>query len=180
MALAPTPEAMLLVVCMHGAHEEWTKLSQVADATGLVQTPGLDWELVLRTARRWKQTRALLIGLDVCRQLVGVELPSEVSASITRDGAARRLADTVVHEFLSPRHNATTHTRAKWRFERQSRDNVVDRIQCLIRQALTPSVVELNLVRLPPWLWWFYLLLRPCRLAWAFLSNSRFTARHGP
>jgi len=163
--LAPTPEAMLLIVCMHGVHETWAKLSQVADVAGMIRSAGISPKKLIALARDWHQVRALCVGLELARLLIGVSLPDEVTALIRTDAVARRLANDSAKELCSASHVFETPSRVKWRMERQSRDSLCDAIRCGLRQFLTPTSLDLEWVRLPQALFPLYPLVRLARLA---------------
>ena len=162
--VAPTPEAMLLIVCMHGVHETWAKLSQVADVAGMIRSTGISPKTLIALARDWRQVRALCVGLELSRLLIGVVLPDEATELIRTDAVARRLANDSAKELCSASHVLKTPSRVKWRMERQSRDSLRDAIRCGWRQFFTPTSLDLEWVRLPQALFPLYPLVRLARL----------------
>lgn len=169
---APSPETMLLVVCIHGVHETWAGLSQVADVAGLVANPNLDWPGLLEIAQSWRQMRTLLTGLCLCSKTLGVNLPQEVTHAIEKDITAKRIADAAFRDLVSPAHIFSVESKTKWRMERATRDTFVDMLRCAMRQFMTPSMLDLNAVNLPPVLFFLYTPVRLLRLGFGVLFKK--------
>ncbi len=161
---APNAEIMLLIVCMHGVHEKWAKLSQVMDVCGLVQSNVIHWESLLRTAKKWGQTRSLLMGLALSSELVGIELPKEIRQMINRESLIKVLVQSTITELLSPDHNFALGPKEKWRLERQTRDSLPDRIAAGFRQITTLSPKDIECIHLPKLLFSLYPIVRIVRL----------------
>src|SRR6185437_15254052 len=62
--LAMSPEDELLVLCINGAKDCWSRLDRVCDlAVLLTNTPSLDWELIDGCAAQARTRRIVLLGL---------------------------------------------------------------------------------------------------------------------
>lgn len=161
---SPGPALMMMVVCMHGAHDMWNKLFTVADVAALLQAhPAADWAGLLATAAAWGQKRAVLVGMETARRLLGVRLPDAIAHAIEADAASVTLADAAVRLILSGNSLNVSLWRQK-RFEFRSRDNLGARFRWLLRLAFVPGSSEFNLIAVPPRLAFIYYLLRPFRL----------------
>ena len=169
---APNNEIMLMLVCMHGTHETWTKLSQVMDVCGLVQSENVDWPRLLQTAQQWGQSRALLIGLSICSELIGIVLPKEIRQRIDKDTKIKKLAHETTVELLSSTHNFKPHSKDKWRMERQTRDSFRDKIRCALRQTLTPTTLDIEWIKVPQKLFFIYPLIRIARLGLGMMRRD--------
>ncbi len=168
---APNTEIMLLLVCMHGTHETWTKLSQVMDVCGLVQAGKIDWSMLFKTAQQWGQSRSLLMGLSICSELIGIVLPQEIRKKIDKDTKIQKLAQETITELLSAAHKFKPHSKDKWDMERKTRDSFIAKIRCGLRQILTPTSLDIEWAKLPHSLFFMYPLIRLARLA---VSTTRY------
>ena len=161
--LAASPEPMLLVLCLHGVHELWPKLSQVADIVGLVAgTEQLDWEKVREQAERLGRLRALLVGLGLARQLGNAAAPPWVEEKIAADRPCRELIEQATHKlFAEPATERPPLHRE--RYELKTLQRLRDKARFVVRQTFVPGHNDLEkfprAARVFPLLY----LLRPCR-----------------
>ena len=89
------PEALLIVLCMHGGRHCWLRLAWLCDLAEFLRTyPQLDWPAVLAEARALHSSRLLLLGLWLAHTLLGAELPVAVRRAAA-DPAVVRLAEQV-------------------------------------------------------------------------------------
>src|ERR1044072_333343 len=90
---APSAEALLLALCVHGTKHLWERLAWVCDVAGLVNShEELDWSAVFERAASARVERMLLLGLTLARGLAGAQLPEDVLRKVMEDEAAARLA----------------------------------------------------------------------------------------
>lgn len=162
---APNADIMLLLVCMHGVHAKWNKLSQVMDVAGLILRNTINWKALLETAKTWGQARSLLMGLALCSELVHIDLPEEIRQRLAPDPKLRLLVEETSAELLAPNHDFDPEPYEKWRFERLTRDSVADRISTGFRQFMTLSSKDIEYIKLPTWLAFLYPIVRFLRLA---------------
>lgn len=161
---APNAEIMLLIVCMHGVHAKWAKLSQVIDTCGLIQSNDIDWESLLETAKKWGQTRSLLMGLALCSELIKIDLPKEIRQKLEKEPKIQTLVQETITELLSPKHNFDPGPKEKWKLERQTRDSFTDKIAAGLRQTTTLSPKDIEWIPLPKPLFFLYPIVRLARL----------------
>ncbi len=161
---APNAEIMLLIVCIHGVHAKWAKLSQVMDTCGLIRSNDINWDSLLETAKEWGQTRSLLMGLALCSELIEIYLPKELRQIIKKEPKIQTLVQDTITELLSPKHNFDPSPKEKWRLERQTRDSFKDKITTGFRQTTTLSPKDIEWIPLPKPLFFLYPIVRLARL----------------
>jgi hypothetical protein len=87
------PEDLLLVLCVHGSKHHWHKLGWICDIAELVRVnQEMDWEDLLKQAKKLGCERMLLIGLTLANNLLGTPLPEPVNQSIKADPKSKPLA----------------------------------------------------------------------------------------
>jgi hypothetical protein len=92
-APALSVEDELVLICVHGAKHFWERLMWIADVAALVSCQtGLDWESVADSARAVGAERMLHTGLRLASDLLKLELPGNVQATVEADALAARLA----------------------------------------------------------------------------------------
>lgn len=137
---APDRVAMLILACMHGAHDGWAAVRHVADVAGLAArlTP-VEWRELRAEAARWRQRRTVACGLELCRRLDVFTGGESGGARFSR--TERAWLDRAVAR-LSGDAAAPLATRAVWDCEALWRDSLRDRWRCLWRQRMIPSASD--------------------------------------
>jgi hypothetical protein len=170
-----TPEALLLVLCVHATHHVWQELVLACDIAELLRTnPRLDWTWLLKESCASGCRRRLFLGLLLAKRLLGASLPDIVAAEIQADGAVDSLGSQVEEDLFCESGGAPSVWRS-YAFTLRAMDGVLQRIRFCLRLGLSPGVADLLAVRLPRMLFPFYLLIRPLRLIKRhLLSGSAF------
>ena len=89
-------EDELVLICIHGAKHFWERLMWIADVAGLVtRQTGIDWDCVANSAKAVGAERMLHTGICLASDLLSVQLPDKVQATVQADLATARLADQV-------------------------------------------------------------------------------------
>jgi hypothetical protein len=159
----PSPEMLLLLLCVNGTKDLWTALEPVCTVNELVlRYPRLDWERVIDLGRRAGALRMLHTGLVLARQIFDVPLPEKILASIAADGAVKDLVREARLRL------AETETPApglleKTLFRTRSRERVRDKLRYCALRLLTPTYKDCS-PELPSSLSFLYYGLRPLRL----------------
>ena len=166
--LSLSDEDLMLFLCAHGAKHLWERLGWVCDVAQLVRLrPQIDWVRLIRSARRAGAQRMLFLGLFLANDLIGVELPPEISQKVIHDGQVKRLAVDMKKRFFKGAAGPSgflelvpfyVRMRERWR------DKVRDSF-CHTLTLLTPTEEEWKFLSLPDFLFPLYYLLRPIRLA---------------
>src|ERR1035438_9698407 len=75
-------------LCLNGAKNEWNSLAGLCDLARLIDVCRLDWEAILARAARQRMSFIVSLGLCLAQDLLGSNLPPEVSSSIHADARA--------------------------------------------------------------------------------------------
>ncbi len=159
------PEDALLVHCLVGAKGRWQRLQMVCDVAECVRAcPDMDWARVNEMSRATGTVRILHVGLLLAAELSGAQLPDDVAVAVRKSPQVRSLARTVLsswkvratqRRFLpdSPSIFSPMLFRQRERFR--------DRWRYLWRTTTTPSVLHMERLPLPKWLYPAYRVAVP-------------------
>jgi len=159
----PSPEMLLLLLCVNGTKDLWTALEPVCCVNELVRRyPAMDWRLVITLARRVGASRMLHIGLLLARQMFELPLPENILASIDADSPVIDLVREA-RTRLSETEMRVPGLVEKTRFQVWSRERGRDKVRYSVLRFLTPSYEDCS-PELPPSLSFLYCAIRPLRL----------------
>ena len=167
----PSPEDLLLVLCLHGSKHAWGRLQWICDVTELVRAClGLNWQGTMEQADRLGSARMLLLGLCLAHDLLGAALPEEIVQRAQADPSVSWLAAQVRAHLLSEG-GIPLHTAGWPVFHLKIRERVRDRVPYLLwclrhylGAIVTPNAGDMALLPLPEALSFLYYLLRPIRV----------------
>jgi hypothetical protein len=163
------PEQMLVLLSMHLASHLWRRLNWICDITAIVNSkPDIDWELLLRTARRVGCERILSVSLLLSKNLLGSSLPRHVDERFGKDEVSALIVREVSDGLF-------TETKPEfWRIDGVryaiiQRERQKDRFQAFIthvlrRVSLRPNRADAESLRLPASLSFLHYITRPIRL----------------
>ena len=162
-------EDLMLVLCVHAAKHEWSQLGMLRDIVTMARFD-LDWEWIAAEGRRLGIIRIMLISLTLAHQMLGSELPEQLtlcpemsSAGALSSAFQLGLSNGVQNETESVRYfGAAMKVRERWQ----------DRVRLAWRLAVNPSIREWQAVRLPDSLFQLYRAVRILRLAKRLVVNS--------
>ena len=161
--LANSPEATLLMLCLHGAKHAWSGLGSVCDVHELVcSTPALDWRSLLDQARRLRAERLLLLGLALAQRLLGASLPACVQQELNSEpvvsSMVAEIGDRIFSGPTAPEAALIPGVLLR------TRRGLARKLACTLRFAFRPSLTDICSVRLPRLLFPLYHVVRPVRL----------------
>lgn len=147
------PEDMILVICTHAGRTRWERFEWATSLARLCRTPGLDWPLVERLARRASVRRLLALALLYAHE-VDPELPAE-AWKLTCDHHAAKLAPRMAP--LRQPWKEGEHTppevegldRRLVSFWLRSRERLRDQLS-VVTWMLTPKSDDVDKAGLPP------------------------------
>jgi hypothetical protein len=167
-------EDLLAYLCVNGAKDGWRPLAKLCDLDRLIDVRRLDWDAILSRAVRQRMSRIVSLGLCLAQDLLGSNLPPEVSSRIHADTRAVALA-------------ASIRTRLQDGRSLNSRTLLILRL-CLMEGVwrkfrllwylLQPTRVEWELLHLPESLFPVYYLLRSVRFVWNWCLHPIFSRNH--
>lgn len=165
-------EDLILFLCIHGAKHGWPLLSWICDLAGLIHRGvGIDWAALLFRAEASQCRRALLLGLKLAHELIGVAIPSEFLAAMSTDPVINRLAGRVVHAmFLN--FGDRVGLSQELIIPLLSIETAARRMRYLADRTIWPTLEDWEAMPLPAPLFPLYFLTRPFRLAFAKARRS--------
>jgi hypothetical protein len=168
------PEDALLIACLNGGKEQWTRLSWIADVAALMQGHVLDWTTILERAEASGLRRMVLLGARLAERLLDTALPEPLPAAIIADPTVDQLADRVRHGLFAGSTAAPSvfqFTGFRW----SMRERWSDRLRYLSRTLLTARVTHFRSLDLPDGLACLYPAVR---LGHDFLALPLWKALH--
>jgi hypothetical protein len=166
-----SPEDLLLYLCVHGAKHTWERLSWIADIARLIGSqPQMDWEALLNQASHSRCELMVLQGLILARRFSGAVLPAEIERQANRSQESQQLAEQVAQWLLQCPDEAPGPVERSQHFLRLQ-PGWRNRFRSLLHLALTPSVADWQMLRLPDALSFLYRMLRPLRLLGVLLAK---------
>lgn len=160
---ALSPEDLLLGLCVHTAKHAWIRLCWLRDIAGVLQSQVLDWNVIEQRAAELGISRMLQVSLLLAQRLVGADLPDRVLEN-SRDGPAVERLCKGITQHLPHGEEYNVESLAYFWLMFRLRENVADKLRFAFRLALTPSLGEWKLVRLPESLFFLYRIVRLARL----------------
>jgi len=91
----------LLMLCVHGAKDFWSRLIWIADVAGIVdRLDAADWKRVLTEARKCDAERMLRLGLWLARAIFESKVPADILQNVERDRVAARIGSELRRRLL--------------------------------------------------------------------------------
>jgi hypothetical protein len=148
---APTlaAEDLLVVLCIHSAKHEWTRLQWICDVAALLESrPELDLAAILANARERGFERMMLVGLGLAHRIFSTRFSSTVEQRLHGDAMAISLVDTFARRLFT----GGVETSAIYELSRlrlAMRERARDRAAYVLRTITTPTAKHVGLVALP-------------------------------
>jgi hypothetical protein len=170
--LSFSPEALLLILCVHGAKHYWQRLEWVCDVAELIRSrPELDWNAAIQNARQLGSERLLLLGLFLANDLLEAPLPEWVRQQILGDRQVGLLA-AKVRNWLFRSADDSPGFFERHAYQLKMKEGLRDLVRLRIHYwfhylgiYLTPTARDRAVLTLPAFLSFIYYLIRPIRLA---------------
>jgi hypothetical protein len=162
--LAPAPEDLLLILCVHGAKDLWERIEWICGIAELIRTHDIDWEMVIQQAKELGAERTLFLGLMLAREFFDSRLPDSLVNSIESQPVVGTLAAEVSHNLLST-NSVSPGLPKRILFHIRTKDRPADRLRYCMRLLFTTTPVDWQSLPLPASLSFLYPLIRPFRLA---------------
>jgi hypothetical protein len=159
----PTPEMLLLLLCVNGTKDLWCVLERVCAVNELVRShPELNWKEVERISRDAGAFRMLLAGLDLARKLFNTPLMDHIRHLIEQDRSVANLSSLALLRLTGDK----AHQPGFWETSRlrvRAIERRRDKLRYCALRLLTPSFHDC-VPALPPSFRFVYYGLRPLRL----------------
>ncbi|MGH9781533.1 MAG: nucleotidyltransferase domain-containing protein, partial [Candidatus Acidiferrales bacterium] len=157
-------EDTLLLLAVHGAKDFWARLIWVADIAEIVeQTPRIDWVDLIAEADRLKVTRMLNLAFSLAREILGVQIPSEIVNQIELDEMVKLLTWQVGRQLMGGEVAANgVVRRSLYRIRMTS--GLWDGLRYWARLSTAPAEEDWEMTDVPERISGSYAFLRPLRL----------------
>ncbi|NNE99284.1 MAG: nucleotidyltransferase family protein [Pyrinomonadaceae bacterium] len=94
-------EDLLIVLCVHGSKHYWKRLSWISDIAMLSRSQPIDWDIVLRRARKFGSLRMVSLGMFLANDMFQIEMPVEVQRQVEKDKKIAVLAEALKNEIFN-------------------------------------------------------------------------------
>jgi hypothetical protein len=190
-------EDLLIYLCAHGTKHRWTKLKWLADIAGIIHRhPDVDWDAVQVRARAMGSLRMVKLGLWLAHTLLQAPFPKAFrdgreenipekktplrdpnrADSMRGDVTIQAMAATVETKWLFAAPDDPVDLWREFWFHLRERERWRDRIPYVMHSLqliLKPSERDHAVLRLPKYLSWLYVAIRPLRIVWDALVAAR-------
>jgi len=157
--MAISNEDTLLVLCLHNAGHRWARLAWLCDINELINNNNIRWSELLEKAEKLYLKRILFINLCLVRDLLGLEIPIEISDQFISDKKVRIISNHIKQSIFFEKSKTTLFEEIV--FSLKLRENIFYGIKDGIRNAIFPTPLEWNKLNLPSILYPLYYIYRP-------------------
>jgi hypothetical protein len=163
-------EDLVHFLCVHGTKHRWASLGWVCDLAALLRArPGIDWEAVMRRARRTGTRRAVLLGLYLAHDLAGAETTVELLAAAREDRKVQDLARESAARMFQEAPSAG----GGWSYWYRASERWRERLWLLRGAVFEAMPADREAYKLPRALFPLYRVIRPFRLAVKYAGRIR-------
>jgi hypothetical protein len=162
------PEMHLLVLCLHGTKDCWSRLNRICDISELIRTQSLDWQTLMKWSDVQGWRRLIGLGLVLAQDLLNTEVPNDVQRWIAVEQKIPRLVHQVKHHLFSEMSSPIDEVE-RTLFHVRTRERFQDKafaLRGLMQHSgwlsLTPN--DQAFIKLPSGLTFLYYLIRPIRV----------------
>lgn len=171
------PEDLLLILCAQLAKdfaEDRERLSQLCDIAELLRIqPQMNWEYIMNQAKMLGNQRILFLGIILARDLLlETTLPKIIEEKIQNSPIVKSLAIQVCERLFSNDKSLSSISEGPL-FYLKVRERWQDKALYLI----TPNEEDERFLPLPPFLYFFYYLIRPIKLIMKYSLNLSLFCR---
>ena len=166
-----SPENQLIILCIHAAGHHWSRLLWLCDIAELIKNFNLNWTIIIDKIKQLNIKRIFDINLILANEILGVEIPKQISRNINNDISTIKLLNGIKENIFSENQNSPALYR--WiNFHLKIRENLNNGLIDLIKYATIPSIKELEKLKLPDTrLYPIYFVFRPINLINKFRIN---------
>src|SRR5262249_24614876 len=140
----------------------------VYDVAAIVRNLPLDWDDLIREARRASAQRVVAVGLLLASGMLDAPVPQEILLHCNQDAAVPRIA-AAVRQNMFPRETLVTPL-AEATLHLRMIPTLSEKLGYLWRRAIQPTHLDADFIYLPEQLSAFYYAIRPLRIACAALG----------
>ncbi len=172
-------EDLLLLLCVHGAKDDWCRLKWISDIAELLRlNQDLNWQAVIEQAKKLRSTRILYLGLLLAKDLLDGPLPAEIWEKVQSDSVALELGNQRLRYLFTEQPLKGEYRKKRSSYYSKLREKTKDKIPVFLHFLLLDSLSAINpilsifrpnakdreMVDLPRSLSFLYYLVRPVRI----------------
>jgi len=161
--LSPSPEDLLIALCIHNAIHHCNSLKLIGDIAGLIhQLHDMDWNFILSLARKIGIERIVLLNVELVKDLYRVKVPAIVENQ--KDESIPDGLESYVKRQLILFSPNSSRLQREIMFWLQARERKCDSIGCVLHLAFEPNFADWVRFPLPKYFHSLYYLIHPVRL----------------
>ena len=165
------PEDLLLLLCIHGAGHSLIRLLWICDIAELIRVHReMDWERVIKFARRVGSERVLFLGLLLAAELLETPLPEAILQRMHTDRVVKSLV-AQVRDRLFCEEKDLPGVFERFLFHLKKRERHRDKVSFFLRSVMTPDAGEWMRLLVPEFVSFLRYLLRPTRMIFKYGRN---------
>jgi hypothetical protein len=170
--LSFSPEDMLIFFCHHGTKHQWAMISWICDVAMLIEKKKINWPYVLDYAHKAGIETALDMGLLIAHDVLNAPIPDDVLQRVQRDKAARSQLEQIEENMFRNKAKAWSLESQIFQFRSMKRADDRSRYFSHIAKSIfLPSKEDREFIKLPDFLGFAYILVRPIRLIRTYLAR---------
>jgi hypothetical protein len=161
----------LLILCIHSAKHDWSRLSWICDISELVKNENINWEETLEKAQILGIERILLINLALARDLFGLNIFDDMNNHLNSDNNVALISLKLQKRiFIYQKYSLNIFE--KFFSEIKIRENPIYGIKSCFLALTKPGYKEYKDIPLPEFLFPLYYIIRPFLLLKRYGKNS--------
>lgn len=172
-------ELLLVYLCSHGSKHMWERIQWIVDIDRLIGSlDGIDWHKVWLYAEETHSINTLLLGLSLCEELFGTNLPVTMKEEIKK---RKNISLLKMHTLKSlngkPTERSTniSYMYKKFNYHLKLYDSFSDKAKYYISYMFKITPDDVLNINLPENLSFLYFIIRPFRLGIKRIRNSNDT-----
>lgn len=149
----------LLILSVHSAKHDWTKLSWICDISEFIKKERIDWKKVIEDSHILSINRILFTNLILARDLFDLRLPEEIEHQLKTDVMANKMSLQVKKRIFIGKNSLNLFQ--KFFLDLIKRENTFYGIKDCFNSFIRPGYRDFKDFPLPKQLFPLYHLIRP-------------------
>lgn len=168
-------DLLLVYLCAHGSKHMWERIEWIVDVDRLIRhLDSIDWDAVWHYAKTMHSINTLLLGLSLCKELFGTDLPDTIEKEINKRENIQLLKIhtlQLLNKTLSEQHSTTSAMFKKFEYHANLYDSFADRAKYYISTIFKITPDDVLNINLPKYLSFLYFIIRPFRIASKYMKK---------
>lgn len=152
-------ENLLLLLTIHGARHNWSRISWICDVSELIQHHDINWSEVVDNAKKLGVMRILLIKLSLVNDLFGVSIPKQFINLLDDDNVSKICLQ--IKERLFRENPDPLSILKRTSIDLKKRENLELRLMDVVNSIFKPTYEDFKEFPLPSGLFFLYYIIRP-------------------